>query len=1023
MTMDPLRNLSRSVRPNSSGRARRRRFVPRLETLEDRVQPSNFKSLDAMGARGAHAAAGHGRNQPATVIVDEVEPPNASGQNDTAQTAQFVQQLGTGPGDVAAIDVAGALSPAPSAVSSHEDDGSIARANPTGLVAGQSGRVTASAMIGDGPNGSQGTRTGDYDFYRVPALANQLITVNVDIAGSSLNSVVAIYNSSGTQLALNDDKFDNPYFGFSRSSYLRFLVPANDIYYVAVFGSGGGTASEGPYNLNITLASPFIVHPAEDDGAIPLAEPTGLTLGPGGLAYVSATIGDGPHGSSGTGTGDFDFYSVPAAAGQTIRVDVDGTDPNVPGGGLDTVAGICNSAGQWLASNDDDLETRNSFISFVAPANDTYYVVIGGYSYTAAHLLPTNRFDPASGSGAGIEGAYTLTIQVLPSAPPDVDYYSFDLAAGDVFGANVVGNAGQLQLYQPDGTLLVGSMQDAGASFPQSSPLPRGGHASLGYVVSTPGRYTLAVVGGETLDVLGVGTYTLQLRDYRPALEQQPVYSHQILYLDFDGAEINAAQLLQASFGSGGNPDAHLSPLASFLPEWRLNANDENAVIDSVVAQVTANIAQQVSGVVGHGRNGDFTITGRAGEFQLEILNSRDIPDPFGVYPNVSRVIIGGSWAELGAPYEIVGIAQSIDVGNFDTSETAVVLLDSLGDADPSGGRLNLNAIPRAPGVTMIDLIGAMVGSIAAHEFGHLSGNFHTDPVLDPDDTMNPYAGLPRGPDGIFGTADDDPRHFGVGHFWADQGPYYAGVNDTLNTIAFGLSTGKQAGTYFDFVTGTLYVTGSIDDGRKDDLQVKTAGANIQVFINGQLSLTRPAAGVTRVGLNGSSDDDTLEASDYGGSAILLGRGGKDVLTGGSGNDVLVGGDGDDQLTAGSGRAVIIGGNGVDHLMGGSGGDMLIGGPTGFDANVTALSAVSAEWSSNRTYETRVTNLRGTGIGPRANANYFLTAAGTAATVLDDDDVDILTGGSGHDWYFARRSGAKRDQILGLADDEFVDDL
>jgi hypothetical protein len=982
--------------------------------LEDRIVPNAGMGLGVSHGSVMSALHSHAHTS-AGAIVTETEPPGSHGLNDTQPTAQYLGTFGTGAGHQASIDVAGVASPVPPSVPSHEDDGAIPLANATGLTAGQSGQVTASATIGDGPNGSTGTRKGDYDYYRVPALANQLLTVNVYVSGSALNSVVAIYNSAGTLLALNDDKFDNPFYGFSRGSYLRFLAPASDIYYVAVFGSGpqanpfqsasgGGAASEGPYTLSVLLESPSVIQPREDDGSISLAEPSGLTLGPGGTAYVSGDIGDGPHGSVGNLYGDFDFYAVPAAAGQTITADVDAVDPNAPGYGLDTIAAIYNSAGQQVAFNDDDNQTGNSFISFVAPATDTYYVMVGAFS-------------PA----AGVEGPYTLILRVGTAPVTDVDYYSFDLAAGDVVGANLSGGAGQLRLYQPDGTLLVGSNVDAAGFYSAASPLPVGGNASLGYVINTPGRYALAVVGGETVAAFGFGSYTLELRDFRPALEQQPVYTHQVLFLDFDGATLD----VPAVYGFG-DAHAHLSPLASFLPNWGLGAADENAVIDAIDAQVARSVAQDVSGVVGRGRNGDFSVTGRAGDFQIEILNSRDNADPFGVYPNVSRVVVGGTQVELGwpfFPFILIGIGQSVDVGNFDTADQALVLLDILSDTDPTDP-FSLNVVPRAPGASMVDLIGAQVGIVVAHEFGHISGNWHIDLAVDTtDNIMNPVPKLDLGPDGIFGTPDDVTRRFGLGHYFAAEGPYSGGIEDTLNDIAFGLSTGKQAGTYFDFVTGTLYVSGSIDDGRKDDLQVKTVGSNLQVFINGRLALTRPAAGVNRVVLNGSSDDDTLDGSAYSGSAILLGRVGKDVLLGGTGNDVLVGGDGDDQLTAGSGRDVLIGGRGVDHLTGGRGGDLLIGGFTAFDADITALAAISSEWSSNRSYGDRVANLRGTGNGPRANGNDFLIASGIRATVFDDDAEDILIGGLDRDWYFARLTGNKKDHIVGLTSGELIDGL
>jgi hypothetical protein len=83
------------------------------------------------------------------------------------------------------------------------------------------------------------------------------------------------------------------------------------------------------------------------------------------------------------------------------------------------------------------------------------------------------------------------------------------------------------------------------------------------------------------------------------------------------------------------------------LPNWGLTAADENSVIDGIDAEVAENLSRDVSGVLGRGLNGDYTITGHAGDFQIEILNSRDNPNPYGLYPNVSQVIVGGTLAEL----------------------------------------------------------------------------------------------------------------------------------------------------------------------------------------------------------------------------------------------------------------------------------------------------------------------------------------------------------------------------------------
>jgi Ca2+-binding RTX toxin-like protein len=332
-------------------------------------------------------------------------------------------------------------------------------------------------------------------------------------------------------------------------------------------------------------------------------------------------------------------------------------------------------------------------------------------------------------------------------------------------------------------------------------------------------------------------------------------------------------------------------------------------------------------------------------------------------------------------------------------------------------------------------LIGIVVGNLASHEAGHLFGNYHVK--TEQFNIMDPSSFGELGPDGLFGTADDPEFTYKTDIYSPPEGD--TGVEDTLNTIAVGLSTGKQAGTYYDFTTGTLYVTGSVNNGPKDTLKVETTGTNLQVYIDGKLSLTRPTAGVNRVFLNGSNGPDELDASGYSGPTTLEGRGGNDQLAGGDGDDLLFGDEGNDQLSGGAGKNILVGGDGNDALTGGSGvdlmiggsgadrlygnneGDLLIAGRTSYDSNSSALSAVMAEWSSARSYETRVNNLRGVGSQPRDNGNSFLTTSGSQATVFNDDSVDVLAGGSGRDWFFAATSGKAKDLFLPLAPNEFVD--
>jgi Ca2+-binding RTX toxin-like protein len=990
----------------------------------------------AEGAEPRHAHHDHDTGQGDAIREREG---TATGRNDRQSDAQLLRQFGTGAGEERAISISGLLGPRPAIVSPAEDDGSIPLANATGLVAGRNGSIEIHGVIGDGPHGSAGSATGDYDFFRVPATAGQVITIDVeaDVQGSTLNSAVGIYDSAGNLLTANDGGSSH---SSSADSLLRFVAPVTDTYSVVVFGSqpittfdvlidqllfpfaagfqadpfdassGVGVQTEGAYQMFITLQTPqSILDGVEDDGAIPLANQTGLITGEHKTVLFRSVVGDGPFGSGGTGSGDFDFYRVDAAAGQRILVDVDTPIPFfIPGlVDLDPMVAIYDSLGRLLEQNDDNFRTFDSRLAFVTPAAGSYYVAVGSSTFPQPFFFPSDPFDSTSGGGVITEGSYDLTISL--EDPADLDYYSFDLAAGDIIRATLDGGARSIELRGPDGTLLIRAFNELTGD-PLPPAMQAGGELFLAQVVSTPGRYAVAVTDGA-------GSYDLNLQSFRPALEEQPVYSHQVVFVDFDGAVLDA----EATFTFPGlNTNASLSPLAAFLGRWGLTAGDESAVIDAILAELTASLAHDVGGVVGQGSNGDFLITGRAGEFQIEVLNSRDHADPFGLYPNVCRVIVGGTAQEIGVDV-FLGIAQYIDVGNLVTNDTGLVLLDSL-SAPADEYAFSVNAIPLGPGATILDAIGVRVGELVNHELGHNFGNFHLDSFNDQLNVMDQLLRFEfLGPDGVLGTADDVPMRFAVDRY----APYEAfeGVQDALNTIAFGLSTGKRAGTYFDFVTGTLYVTGDIDDGHKDELDVKTAGSNLKVYINDELVLTRPAAGVTRVVLNGSSDRDDLDASHYDGPVTLMGRGGKDDLLGGRGDDLLLGGDGNDTLEGGAGRDVLIGGRGADRIKGDGGGDLLIGGFTAFDEDDAALLAIQAEWTSPRSYEARIANLRGEGTGPRLNGMYFLRTSGASATVFDDRDEDKLTGGSGRDWFFAHTSGPHRDKITDLLMLELVTPL
>lgn len=571
----------------------------------------------------------------------------------------------------------------------------------------------------------------------------------------------------------------------------------------------------------------------EDDGSITLAND--LNLGSGGQVQILGnTIGNGPHGSSGTGTGDYDFYRIAGLqAGERLTISaVDATQFS----GLDPVVAIYSSSGTLLASDDDSGNFLDSFLTFTAPLDGDYYLMVGGYNTGYGIGFPDDPFDPASGSGVGAnassEGTYNLTVSLNAT---DIDYYAVDLEAGDILGANVFGAGQTISLYGPSGTLLFESSRFLEDLYPDDSPLPGDGNASGSIVAATAGRYYVAVTGVY-------GTYDLELRAFRPALETQLVDTAavQTLYIDFDGATVDPS-IFDDFIPSS---DATLSPLSAFLGNWGLSAADESAVIDAIMATVEENFA-----VIGaNGNNGEFfdpvtgAVIGNPGDYGIRILNSRDNPglDEFNT-PNLSRVIVGGTINELGIG--TIGIAESIDVGNFDTSETAVVLLDLLSSTNPIVAD-SLNNIIRNFSSTITDLIGVAVGNIVSHEAGHFFGLWHTNnfnsssQIIDQGGNIGNIIGL--GADGFFGTGDDTNVNFGTDFLTSS----FTGLQDSINTLAFGLSTAANYGLDFGDAP-TEYPTLLADDGARHNLEGGlTLGASVDYEADGLPSLDASGDGL-----------------------------------------------------------------------------------------------------------------------------------------------------------------------------------
>ena len=138
---------------------------------------------------------------------------------------------------------------------------------------------------------------------------------------------------------------------------------------------------------------------------------------------------------------------------------------------------------------------------------------------------------------------------------------------------------------------------------------------------------------------------------------------------------------------------------------------------------------------------------------------------------------------------------------------------------------------------------------------------------------------------------------------------------------------------------------------------------------------------------------------------------------------MLLGGNGDDLLVGNGGRDALIGGLGADRILGNAEDDILVGGTTDYDGNAAALRAIMAEWTSERTYDERVYELREGSDGLNEYLGDYLHLLADI-TVHDDNAKDVLTGCAGSDWFFANLSlngddADRKDKITGLDSDEY----
>lgn len=557
----------------------------------------------------------------------------------------------------------------------------------------------------------------------------------------SLNS-----KQSATQIAEQKQRFEldtpiefnelEPNNNLSEANVLEGLGSANAQNSAATVRGNFGTLN----NEENDILGPF----TEDDGDINKAP--FIEVLPGVITEISGTIDP----TEVPFSCDIDMVGFMAQASANMNIRVNSTD-----GQLDPMLWVYDENGVLIANN-DDFQGLNSGLSLATQTGERYYIAISGFL-----SILDDPFDSSScNSSFASSGDYILSFSSLTN---DLDFFSVELRAGDVLGVSLdledFSQAGLITLHNGEGNFIESSEFDFSFIYPADSPLPGGGHASIAFTVSENGTYNIELSGTQS-------NYEASFVVVRPTNETSNL--DPVLFLDFDGEIIDALELFSAGFSN-----ATLSPLNTFLTKWDLTNEDEDALIDQIIDVVSENLID------------DLQTSSFNPEHDLIIHNSRDHKDTFGS-PGISRIIVGGTIDEIG--FATIGIAQSIDPGNFDLEETAVVLLDALSDSEFSPTSLNRFKQEDASKEDIIALVAQGVGNIIAHEAGHFYGNFHTQ-INEHPGIMDQGGDLPGtvgvGEDELFNTEDDQDVDFITDTY--NPGLGRVGEQDTLNIMAVGL--------------------------------------------------------------------------------------------------------------------------------------------------------------------------------------------------------------------------------------------
>ena len=292
-----------------------------------------------------------------------------------------------------------------------------------------SSTLEISREIGDNPNLEA---NNDVDLFEVQLNAGDTLfaDINAEINGSDLDSVLTIFNANGDLLVQNDDNsFDDE---TEPDSFQSFTSLINGTYYIGVSSSenldynpnladSGSGDSSGSYDLILTLEEGDNESEIYSEANDTILSANLVEIDSSSPVVISGEIGDNPALIS--ASNDVDLFEVELNEGDTLLADI---NAEINGSTLNSVLTIFDANGDVLFQNDDnsfdDEIELDSFVSFIAPEDGTFYVGVSSSENLSYDPTTVNSGVGDSSGGYRLE----LTIEDSPFTTPITRFQNQD---------------------------------------------------------------------------------------------------------------------------------------------------------------------------------------------------------------------------------------------------------------------------------------------------------------------------------------------------------------------------------------------------------------------------------------------------------------------------------------------------------------------------------------------------------------------------------------------------------------------